>query len=280
AHLTQQACKPGLWMQFTGSSLHLDGSNGINTSGFSLLGGADVALNDVAHLGVEAGVGRINANDPLGGYGQADNVHAGLYAFANAGPIVLSAAADAMHSRYSVDRSTGIGHAAAHPDGQTFSAGLQAAWPMQLDQWQLAPKLGVLYQHQALDSFGESLVSSNPLAPAFAVQGAHSTYNSLQPYAGVSFSRAFHVGQVTYIPSLELGYRYNTRSAIPTVPLTTQDGTLFAAPRAAFGRGLGTVRARVTAQQGESWSLYIDYQGEFANHLRDNALSVGFTRHF
>ncbi len=280
AHLAQQVCKPGLWMQFTGSSLHLDGSNGVNTSGFSLLGGADVAVNDFAHLGVEAGVGRINANDPLGGYGHADNVHAGVYAFALAGPVVLSATADAMHSSYSVDRSTGIGHAVAHPDGQTLSAGLQAAWPMQLAQYQLAPKLGVLYQHQALDSFRESLVSSNPLAPAFAVQGAHSTYNSLQPYAGVFFSRAFHVGQVTYIPSLELGYRYNTRSAVRSVPLTAQDGTLFAMPGAAFGRGLGTVRARITAQQGESWSLYVAYQGLFANHLHDNALSFGFTKRF
>ena len=280
AHLTQQTCKPGLWMQYTGSALHLDGANGINSSGFSLLGGADVALGDVAHLGLEAGAGLVNANDSFGGHGHAENVHAGLYAFANAGPVVLSATADVMHSSYRIDRNTGIGQAVVHPDGRTLSAGLQAAWPIQLTQWQLAPKLGVLYQHQALDSFRESLTSSNPLAPAFAVEGAHSTYNSLQPYAAVSFTRAFNAGQVTYIPALELGYRYDTRAAVPTVSLTSQDGTLFATPGVTLGRGLGTVGARITAQQGNSWSAYLDYKGLFASHLNDNALSVGFIKYF
>jgi outer membrane autotransporter protein len=43
---------------------------------------------------------------------------------------------------------------------------------------------------------------------------------------------------------------------------------------------MATVGARITAKAGASWSLYLDYQGQFANHVSDNALSVGFTKQF
>ena len=36
----------------------------------------------------------------------------------------------------------------------------------------------------------------------------------------------------------------------------------------------------ITAQAGASWSLYLDYQGQFSGHLNDNALSVGFSKKF
>jgi len=179
-----------------------------------------------------------------------------------------------------VNRATGIGQASASPDGSSISAGLQAAWPLSLAQWQLTPKLGALYQHQSLDSFSETVGGSNPLASAFAVEGARSTYSSLQPYAAVSFTRTFEFQDIRYVPSFDVGYRYDTRGATPTVTTTAQDGTLFALPAAAMGRGLTTAGARITAEAGASWNVYLDYQGMFASHLSDNALTLGFTKHF
>ena len=122
--------------------------------------------------------------------------------------------------------------------------------------------------------------SSNPLAPAFAVQGAHSTYTTLQPYARVQFSRSFVAQGISYVPQFDVGYRYNARGGNAVVQATSQDGTAFAMPGVSLGNGMATVGARITAQAGVSWSLYLDYQGQFANHVNDNALSVGFTKKF
>lgn len=102
-----------------------------------------------------------------------------------------------------------------------------------------------------------------------------------QPYAKVSFSTGFEAQGVSYVPQFELGYRYDTRNGnTPVVREIAQDGTVFAMPGDALGRGATTVGARISAKAGASWSLYVDYQGQFASHLNDNALSVGFTKSF
>jgi autotransporter-associated beta strand protein len=275
------SCNSDLWMQYSGGGDSLSGSNGLNSTMFGLQGGWDHAVADVAHVGVEAGYDRINGNDSRGGNGTIDNVHGGLYVFGDAGPVVLSGMVDEAHSSYRVYRATGIGHGIADPDGNTTEAALQAAWPLTAAQWQITPAVGALYQHQNLDAFGETVPSANPLASAFAVNGAHTTYNTMQPYAQISFTHAFVAQGVSYVPQFDVGYRYDTRSGnTPVVQETSQDGTVFAMPADNLGRGMATAGARITAQAGASWSLYLDYQGQFANHLSDNALSVGFTKQF
>jgi outer membrane autotransporter protein len=276
------SCGDGVWAQYTGSNTTLDGAGGLNSTAFGLLGGADMALGDVFHLGLQAGAGRVNGNDTIGGSGRVDSVHGGLYAYAGVGPIVLSSVIDAMHSNYHFNRATGIGTATSAPSGDKQSAALQAAWPLQMaQQWLLTPKVGVLYQHQTLDSFSETLNSTNLEASYFPVNGTRSSYNSLQPYALMAIEHAFAVGGVIYVPEVSLGYRYNTHStATPVVHVTAQDGTMFDLPGASQGRGLGTANARITAEAGASWNLYAAYQGLFGSHVRDNALSFGFTKHF
>ena len=128
---------------------------------------------------------------------------------------------------------------------------------------------------------GESVPSTNPLASAFAVAGAQTTYNTLQPYANVSFSHPFVAQGVSYLPQFSVGYRYDTRNGnTPVVQETAADGTVFAMPGDTLGRGMATVGARITAKAGKSWNLYLDYQGQFSGRLNDNALSVGFTKQF
>jgi uncharacterized protein with beta-barrel porin domain len=280
-NVTSSSCGSGAWAQYTGSNISLGGADGLNSTAFGLLGGADHTFGDAVHLGVQAGAGQIGGNDKLGGNGRVDDVHGGLYAYANAGPLVLSAVIDGMHSEYHFNRASGIGTATSTPDGNMLSGALQAAWPLQLSQWQLTPKVGALYQRQTLDGFNEALVSTNAAAPYFPVTGSRSSYITLQPYAVMAIEHSFAAHGVTYVPQVSLGYRYDTRNTTtPIVQVATQDGTTFALPGAAQGRGLGTADARITAEAGASWSLYADYQGLFAGRLHDNALSLGFTKHF
>jgi len=131
-----------------------------------------------------------------------------------------------------------------------------------------------------LDSFSEHITSTQALTTAFPVSGQRGTYNTLQPYVLATAQGSFVMQGVTYVPQLSVGYRYDTRNASPSVNVTAVDGTLFELPGDAQGRGMATVGARITAQAGASWNLYVDYEGLFANHLHDNALSVGFTKHF
>ena len=277
-------CEAKVWLQATGSNVSLNDSPDLDTTGFHLLAGTDGVLGDVVHVGVEAGAGQIHASAAVAGRGrirdQVRSVHAGFYAFADAGPWVISATVDAMHSNFRVHRNTGIGLASAAPGGRTLSGGLQAAWPIAFSGGQLTPKLGVLYQHQTLDGFSERVASTSPLAPAYAVTGTQSTATSLQPYAALVFASTFRAHSVTYVPQLELGYRYDARGNTPTVQVTALDGTSFALPGTAVGRGVGEIGAKVTAELDGSWSLYLDYHGLFASHLHDNALTVGFTKQF
>jgi fibronectin-binding autotransporter adhesin len=253
----------------------------LNSTAFGLLGGADYAFGEVVHAGVEFGVGQVNGNDTMGGNGRVDSVHGGLYAFANAGPTVLSAVIDTMHNDYHFNRATGIGTATSAPGGNMQSAAVQAAWPLQLTQWQLTPKVGAVYQRQTLDGFSETLFSTNPNAASFPVDGTRSRYTTLQPYGAMSIERSFTAGNVIYVPQVSVGYRYDTHnSATPVVQVTAQDGTILALPGAAQSRGMGTASARITAEAGATWSLYLDYEGLFGSRLRDNALSFGFTKHF
>ena len=97
----------------------------------------------------------------------------------------------------------------------------------------------------------------------------------------MAIEHSFVAQGVTYVPEVSLGYRYNThRATMPVVQVTAQDGTMFELPGTAQGRGMGMASARVTAQAGASWSLYMDYQGLFGSRLNDNALSFGFTKRF
>ncbi|GAB2579812.1 hypothetical protein GCM10027066_22630 [Dyella jejuensis] len=280
-NVSSSTCGSGVWAQYTGSNLSLDGADGLNSSAFGLLGGADYGFDDTMHAGVQAGVGQIDGNDKSGGNGRAGNVHGGLYGYADAGPAVLSAVVDYMHSDYHFNRASGIGAATAATQGNMLSGALQAAWPLQLAQWQLAPKIGALYQRQVMNGFSETLASDNPAAPDFPVNGSRSRYITLQPYAAFGFVRSFMAQGVTYVPQFSVGYRYDTRhAAMPVVQVTAQDGTVFALPGAAQNRGMATASARITAKAGATWNLYMDYQGLFAGRLHDNALSLGFAKRF
>lgn len=274
---TISPCRARVWLQATGSNVSLDGSSELDTTGFHLLAGTDGVVGDLFHLGVEAGAGQINATTPLGGNGQVRNVHAGVYAFVDTGPMVVSATVDALHSLYRVNRATGVGLASASPTGNTLSAGLQAAWPTALaDRWWVTPKLGVLYEHQTMDGFHEGIATTNPLAASYAVTGLRNSTTSSQPYAALDFSRTIHTERVTYVPQLDLGYRYQARGPEFSNQVVAQDGTPFTLPGATTGRDVvGDVRARLTAKMDGSWDVYLSYYGLFASHLHDNALSVG-----
>lgn len=275
------ACNGKVWAQVTASDVSLGGSPGLDTNAYGLLVGADAALGDGFHLGVEAGTGTIHGQHDMAGQGnRVRNTHAGVYAFANVGQAVLSATLDELHSDYRVRRNTGIGIAGSDPSGRTLSAGLQAAWPITVSTTgSLTPKVGVLYQHQRLGGFDGQVASSNPLAPAFGVEGSRTTWTSVQPYAGLNYSANLQSGSVTWVPEVELDYRYEARNNGPAVAMTAQDGTVFVIPGADVGRGMGIVKAGVSALFG-AWSVYADFQGAYASHLHDNALSVGFKLRF
>jgi outer membrane autotransporter protein len=281
-YFASRFCRPGLWVQTTGTNLSLDDphGHGLDASGFGLLGGADHEFGS-ARVGVEAGVSRTNANDRMSSHGNVQSVHAGLYGFINAGSLLLSATADAAYDAYQGDRQTGIGDASSKPNGNTFSTGIQAAWALQLAAWQLTPKLGMLYQHQRMDSFAETLGSGSPLTPAFTIKGARSRYATLQPYGALSIKHTFTYRGISFIPALNVGYRYDIHGATPpTVMVSAQDGTVFALPGVRLGRGLGTLDARITVNTSASWNLHLGYQGLFARHMHDSALVFGLVKHF
>lgn len=276
---TTPACQGRVWVQLTASSLSISGPQGLDTDGYGVLVGTDAKVDDAVRIGVEGGAGQIRSSGGPSG-NRVHNVHAGVYAVANTGPVVFSATVDALHSAYRVRRQTGIGPAEADPSGSTVSAGLQAAWPFALGIGKLTPAVGVLYQRQRLDRFQEQVDSSNPLATSFGVSGASTRANVVQPYAQLTYSGVFRSGGMSWVPHAQLGYLYQANHAYPAVQVMAQDGTVFALPGTDVGRGMGTVAAGIGVQFAPGWHLDVDYRGLFARKLHDNALSVNFTKQF
>ncbi|MFC4525098.1 autotransporter-associated beta strand repeat-containing protein [Dyella halodurans] len=270
----------GVWAVVTGGNTSLPGANRMDSTGFGINAGFDVAAGDVASVGVEGGVQRTNATDAMGGKARVDGLHAGVYGFANVGPVVLSGLADAWNGHYDFTRQTGVGGAVARPDGQAYNAALQAAWPIHAGGAQITPKVGVMYQNQRMDGFSETVVSSSQLASAYGVSSADSRENQLNAFAGLSFVRAFKAGGIDYVPSIDVGYQYAMRSTASSITVATGDGTVFPLAANELGRGLTTVGASITAKEGATWDVSLGYQGAFASGMHDNAFSVGFTKHF
>lgn len=276
---SQPSCRGDVWVQATGSSLSLDGSEGMNASAFGLLGGVARKWDSVS-IGIEAGTDRINGSDAYGGHGSVQRAHAGFYASVDTGPLVWSAVADGAHDDYRFTRATGVGFGISNPSGNNWSAGLQAAWPLRTATWQLAPRAGLLYQHQSLGGFNERVLSTDPLASAFALDASSNAHTSLQPYLAFAATHGFQVGGVDYAITFDLGYRHDLRSPAPTFDVSTQDSTQFALRGVASGRNQGSAGVRLMGKSGASWDAFLDYHGLFAGSLHDNALSFGFTRHF
>lgn len=274
----ESRCDDRAWVRVSGPSLSLGGPHGLDTRGVSLMTGVDAAISDGIHLGVEAGAGKLDQQD---GRNEVRNMHVGAYGFTSISTGVLSGTVDVLHSRYQFYRETGIGTAYAAPSGQTWSAGLQMAWPTALQHGYLAPKVGLLYQHQQMDGFQEQVNGTNPLASAFGITGAQTTANSLQPYASLAWSGQYSRGTVIWMPQLEAGYRYEARShANPAANLMAQDGTAFHTPGTDTRRGMATLHAHISALLTHQWGVSLGYEGLFAHHLHDDTVSLEVTKHF
>jgi outer membrane autotransporter barrel domain len=274
-------CRSGAWAQYSGGGISLSGDERLNSSAFGVLAGYDIAVGDAFHIGVEGGYNRINGSDNPGGSGHVNSTHGGLYAFANAGPLVISGSVDQTHSRYAFQRQSGAGVEASRPGGSTTSAGVRVAWPVQAGNWTIAPSIGALYQHQSMDSFSESTSSTSALAAAFLVDGTRSHFDSLQPFARLRLGHDFEAAGVHYSAAWDLGYAYAARhDTTPSVDVITQDGSLFTVAGQPIGKGMATVGARISAQVGASWSAYAAYQGQFARHADNQALTLGLRKAF
>lgn len=274
-------CRSGAWAQYSGGGISLSGDERLNSSAFGVLAGYDIAVGDAFHIGVEGGYNRINGSDNQNGSGHVNSTHGGLYAFADAGPLVISGTVDQTHSRYAFQRQSGAGVEASRPGGSTTSAGVRVAWPVQAGNWTIAPSVGALYQHQGMDSFSESTSSTSALAAAFVLSGTRSHFDSLQPFARLRLDHGFEAAGVHYSAAWDLGYAYAARhDTTPSVDVITQDGSLFTVAGQPIGRGMATVGARISAQVGASWSAYAAYQGQFARHADNQALTVGLRKAF
>jgi hypothetical protein len=259
-------CGAGGWIQAEGTVMRAYGGGdvpgyGANTGGF--LAGIGKAVNNAGlRLGIAVGYDE-TALQSAASKGAVDTTRVGLYGSQALGRFTL--AADFMFgaSTTTTNRETGAGEANSTHAGESFSGGLQVSTSVALGGISLAPAAGLRIAAVNAGGFNES---GDGFTAPFAVAGAASGYDSVQPYVTLDISRAFltHSG-ITITPDASLGYVYEAGSQRRAVTLQARDGTAFASQDIALAVSAAQASAGISAGKG-IWSLYARYSAEAAGN--------------
>jgi uncharacterized protein with beta-barrel porin domain len=259
-------CGAGGWIQATGTAMRAEGSDGVAGYGASnagfLAGISRVVNNAGLRLGMAVGYDETALNS-AGSKGTVDTTRVGLFGSQPLGRFTI--AGDFMYgaSNTTTNRVTGAGNAGSSHYGDVFSGGVQISAAMQLRGLTLTPTAGLRIAAVNAGGFDEN---GNGFAAAFAVSGAASGYDSVQPYVTMDISRAFLTQSgIAVTPDAALGYVYEAGTRGRAVTLQARDGTQFASQHIALADSAAQASAGISAGRG-NWSLYTDYSAELAGN--------------
>jgi hypothetical protein len=278
AAMGQAFCAAGGWVQATGGVATQNGTAGFTANMAGFLAGVDAPLDAAGtRLGLAVGYDEDWLKDGSGGEASVGTTRVGLYASQPLGSAML--AADFMVGAMSdtSTRQTGLGAASAKPDGTVFEGGLQAATALSWRGFNIAPAAGLRVAVVDSSAFGETTPAR---LDAFAVTGAASSYDSVQPYAKVTLSQTYFIGNgVAVTPELSAGYAVELGDRGKAVSVTAPDGTIFAASKASPDSSAAEFSAGLSAGQG-AWSLYAKYNGAVAGNWNAQSGEAGIEAKF
>jgi outer membrane autotransporter protein len=134
------------------------------------------------------------------------------------------------------------------------------------------PAVGMRVASVAADGFAES---GSGFVPAFAVRGAASSYDSVQPYVKLGLSHGFMTASgVSITPAVSIGYSYQLADTGRAVDVTAADGTHFRSGVAELGIDTVELSGGITASRG-NWSVYARYRGYITLDSNDEIGEVG-----
>jgi hypothetical protein len=274
-------CGAGGWIQGSGTVFNADGSATVDgyqadTAGF--LAGIDKALNaQGTRLGIAVGYDESSIKTGLGSKGTVDTTRVGLFASQPVG--VFTLAADIMYGHFdtTTSRVTGIGEAGSKSSGNIFSGGFEAETLMPIGVFDIIPSAGIRFASVSAGSFRESAPGAEQ---AFAVNGAGSGYDSVQPFVNIDAStRVFTPNNIAITPDVSVGYIYEAGTRARAVTVDSQDGTTFESSHLGLAGSAADLEAGLSAGKG-NWAFYARYTADIGGNWTSQTGEAGLRIRF
>jgi uncharacterized protein with beta-barrel porin domain len=274
-------CGAGGWIQATGTIFNADGNAGVDgyrtgTAGF-LAGIGKVINTQGTRLGVAVGYDESNVKTSLGSKGDIDTVRVGLYGSQPVG--VFTIAADFMYGHFdtTTSRVTGIGEAGSKESGDIFSGGIEAETLLPINGYDIVPAAGIRIAAVNTGGFAESAPG---VETAFALTGANSGYDSVQPFINIDLSRKFVTpNDIAIMPDILAGYVYEAGTRGRAVTVDSQDGTAFETAHAGLAGSAAELQAGLSAGEG-NWAFYARYTADLAGNWTSQSAEAGLRIRF
>ncbi|MEX0922579.1 MAG: autotransporter domain-containing protein, partial [Rhodovibrionaceae bacterium] len=283
---TQQAARmadrrrdPGtvsVWARAYGNFGDLDGDENASSFeedqyGFAV--GGDVRVAESVALGLAGGYSESDLDFANNNSIDYDGFQVGLYGTFDPGAFYLDAMVSYAWYDNDSRRDTGpTGTARGDYDSEVFSVQAEAGYAFDLYPATITPFLGVRYTEAMTDSYDESGAGAANLSVD------DSDAESLTTTLGVDFSAEFKASEeVTIIPSLRLGWEHEFDDSHQSI------GAHFVGVPASSFTVIGSdvaddsavVGAGVTVDIGQTWQLFLDYDGRINPDYDQHAVSGG-----
>jgi outer membrane autotransporter protein len=251
----------GVWVNGWGDWVSVDDDNSIKGYDFTTGGGSvglDYRITDClavaifgtyAHTWTSLNPGDVDVNTGRGGlyatyWNQGFYVNGGIYGGSNS---------------YDTSRQTLLQGLFANgsTSGYEFGTFVDTGYDFHFGNLSFGPVFSALYTNVHIDSYTERA--------SFLALNIHSdSEESWRTDLGIQASYAWHVGQITVIPSLRAAWEHEYKYS--SLPVTFSTAAFPGASATVFGPDEGHDSAIINAGAGVQWtpriSTYVDYQGQ------------------
>ncbi len=270
----------GIWGQAYGFNALQDARRGVQ--GFSALGGGfaagvdtEVADNIVAGAALSYGRTRVDGRGTLSSNRtDVDSYQATFYGVYQGEPWYVQSQVGYAFQQFDARRSVNVGALRETPvadfDGQVFSGGVHAGYPLNIGDIRFTPSVSLDYVHAQQDGYTETS------APTTALTVNENRDESLKAGVLARFSTSYEVEEGGSIaPEFRLGWFHELKADAPnSVSQFAFGSTPFTTRGASPARDSLNLGAGVTFADVDGFSGAVQYDSEFKDRYLSNTLTI------
>ncbi|WP_425104636.1 autotransporter domain-containing protein [Ancylobacter sp.] len=263
-----------MWMRGFGSWNAVDGdgnADGLTSNTGGVLGGLDAGLPGNWRVGMLAGYSQTSVSlDDLAASADSDNVHLGLYAGTQAGPVgVRLGAAYTWHtidSLRQVNIPTISERLTADYDAATSQVFGELGYRFENGTAVFEPFVNLAYVHYSTDSFAEQ-------GGVTALGGQSDSLDTFFTTLGLRASTRFTVGGMQATLHGTVGWQHASGDITPDASFAFVGGDVFSVTGAPIAENVAVLGARIEFAATEYATISIGYDGQFGSGQSDNGLT-------
>jgi len=263
-----------MWMRGFGSWNAVDGdgnADGLTSNTGGVLGGLDAGLPGNWRVGMLAGYSQTSVSlDDLAASADSNNVHLGLYAGTQAGPVgVRLGAAYTWHtidSLRQVNIPTISERLTADYDAATSQVFGELGYRFENGTAVFEPFVNLAYVHYSTDNFAEQ-------GGVTALGGQSDSLDTFFTTLGLRASTSFTVGGMQATLHGTVGWQHASGDITPDASFAFVGGDVFSVTGAPIAENVAVLGARIEFAATEYATISIGYDGQFGSGQSDNGLT-------